>query len=108
MFKSHFQSYVAGIKHHRKAFYALNLEQREHSLELIEEPENKHDPNAIKVIVDGKHIGYVPAKKCKKVKNILHNKIITETRFTHDEDVIAEDEEGIEVDYINRIHIWYK
>ena len=52
------------------------------------------------------HMGVVT--KCKKVKNILHNKTITETRFTHDEDVIAEDEEGIEVDYINRIHIWYK
>ena len=71
MFKNHFHTYVAGIKHHRKAFYALDLEQREHSLELIEDPENKHDPNAIKVVVDGKHIGYVPKEKTAKVRKFL-------------------------------------
>ncbi|MBR2555101.1 MAG: HIRAN domain-containing protein [Aeriscardovia sp.] len=103
MFKSHFHTYVAGIKHHRKAFYALDLEQREHSLELIEEPENKHDPNAIKVIVDGQHIGYVPAKKCEKVKKIL-TKTITETRFVHEENEIDDDN----IDFVNEIHIWYK
>ena len=104
MFKSHFHTYVAGIKHHKTAFYSLDLEQREHQLELVEEPTNKYDPNAIKVIVDGKHIGYVPAKKCKKVKNILHNKTIIETRFVTEVEEIDEDN----LDFINDIHIWYK
>ena len=103
MFKSHFHTYVAGIKHHKQAFYSLNLDRREHSLELIPEPENEHDPNAIKVIVDGQHIGYVPADKCAKVKKIL-SKTITETRFVHEEN---EDEDG-DVEFVNQIHIWYK
>ena len=103
MFKSHFHTYVAGIKHHKQAFYSLNLDRREHSLELIPEPENKHDPNAIKVIVDGQHIGYVPAKECEKVKKIL-GKTITETRFVHEENEIDDDT----IDFVNEIHIWYK
>lgn len=103
MFKSHFHTYVAGIKHHKQAFYSLNLNRREHSLELIPEPENPSDPNAIKVIVDGQHIGYVPVKKCAKVKKIL-GKTITETRFVHEEN---EDEDG-DVEFVNQIHIWYK
>lgn len=39
--------------------------------ELVPEPDNPHDPNAIKVIVDGVHIGYVPAKRTKSIKKIL-------------------------------------
>lgn len=39
--------------------------------ELVPEPDNPHDPNAIKVIVDGIHIGYVPAKRTKSIKKIL-------------------------------------
>ena len=98
MFSSHFHTYVAGIKHHKTNFYNLDLSQREHKLELIPEPTNKHDPNAIKVIVDGKHIGYVPANKCAKVHKIL-TKRITEQCF------ICEEDDG---EYINDIHIWYK
>ena len=30
-------------------------------VKLIPEPKNQHDPNAIKVVVAGQHIGYVPA-----------------------------------------------
>lgn len=41
------------------------------SAKLVSEPDNPHDPNAIKVMVDGIHIGYVPAKKTKSIKKIL-------------------------------------
>ena len=104
MFKKHFHSYVAGISHHKKNFHALNLDQREHPVELVEEPTNKHDPNAIKVVVDGKHIGYVPAKYCKKVKDILHSHTIIETRFVTEVEEIDDDN----LDFVNDIHIWYK
>lgn len=43
-------------------------------IELISEPDNPHDDNAIKVIADGLHIGYVPAEKTGKVKMILTTK----------------------------------
>ena len=40
-------------------------------IELEPEPDNPHDPNAIKVIADGVHIGYVPAKSTKKIGQLL-------------------------------------
>ena len=39
--------------------------------ELEPEPDNPHDPNAIKVLVDGQHVGYVPAAECATVRSIL-------------------------------------
>lgn len=41
--------------------------------DLIPEPDNPYDPNAIKVIVDDIHIGYVPAKRTKSIKKILES-----------------------------------
>lgn len=38
---------------------------------LEPEPTNKYDSNAIKVIVDGEHIGYIPSEKCNKVKELI-------------------------------------
>lgn len=45
-------------------------------VELVPEPDNPHDKNAIKVIVDNVHVGYVPADITEKVKNILDTKDI--------------------------------
>ena len=42
-------------------------------VKLVPEPKNEHDPNAIKVLVNGKMIGYVPAELCLDVKQILHD-----------------------------------
>lgn len=41
-------------------------------VKLIEEPKNKHDKNAIKVLIAGEHVGYIPRDECLHVKNILH------------------------------------
>lgn len=38
---------------------------------LEPEPTNKYDTNAIKVIVDGEHIGYIPSEKCAQVKELI-------------------------------------
>lgn len=32
---------------------------------LIREPTNKHDPNAVKVVIDGKQVGYLPRAEAK-------------------------------------------
>ena len=40
-------------------------------VELVPEPDNPHDPNAIKVVTDGIHIGYIRAKDCEEVKGLL-------------------------------------
>ena len=39
--------------------------------ELVPEPDNPHDPNAIKVMLDGRHVGYVPAEECADVRPLL-------------------------------------
>ena len=43
------------------------------NVELIPEPTNEHDPNAVKVVVDNILIGYVPANKAKRVKKIVED-----------------------------------
>lgn len=40
-------------------------------VELVPDPENEQDKNAIKVIVDGYQIGHVPADKCAYVHGLL-------------------------------------
>ena len=40
-------------------------------VKLVEEPDNPHDSNAIKVIVDGTHIGYIKSGSCSRVRNLL-------------------------------------
>ena len=41
------------------------------SATLVPEPENKYDPNAIAVYVDGKIIGYIKAESTAHVKNLM-------------------------------------
>lgn len=43
------------------------------SVELMPEPSNEHDPNAIKVIVDGVHIGYIKKGSCAHIRNLMAN-----------------------------------
>lgn len=44
--------------------------------ELEPEPDNPHDPNAIKVLANGRHIGYVKAGSCARVhKRIREDRI---------------------------------
>lgn len=41
------------------------------TVELIPEPDNPEDPNAVKVMVDNVHIGYIKAGSCRHVLKIL-------------------------------------
>jgi len=44
--------------------------------ELIPEPTNPHDPNAIKVVIDGQLVGYVKSGSCARIlKLIKENRI---------------------------------
>lgn len=40
-------------------------------VELVPEPDNKKDPNAIKVVVDGAHIGYIKAGSCAHLHKVI-------------------------------------
>ena len=39
--------------------------------ELVPEPDNPHDPNAIMVVLDGQHVGYVPEAECATVRALM-------------------------------------
>lgn len=39
--------------------------------ELIEEPANPYDPNAIKVVLDGMHVGYIKKGSCAHIKKLI-------------------------------------
>lgn len=43
------------------------------NIELVEEPDNEYDPNAVKVIIDGVHIGYIKKGSCSHVKNLIRS-----------------------------------
>lgn len=45
--------------------------KRSSKVELIPEPTNEHDPDAIAVYVDGAHVGYVPASETGEVRQLL-------------------------------------
>lgn len=96
----YFDFNVAGISFHEKEILSMLVEENEEwsmskrdiiecclaeekiyrhggtttNVKLIPEPDNPHDPNAIKVIVDNIHIGYVPAKITNSVKKIMQSK----------------------------------
>lgn len=62
--------------------------------ELIPEPTNAHDPNAVKVIVDGSHVGYIKSGSCSHIKKLLQSGIdlkITSDFFGGNYKLVTED-----------------
>lgn len=55
-----------------KRIYKYN--RRETNAVLVPEPTNEHDHNAIKVVIDNVHVGYIPADQCLEIKKVM-NKI---------------------------------
>ena len=41
--------------------------------ELIPEPDNPYDPNAIKVLIDNVHIGYIKSGSCSHIHKLIKN-----------------------------------
>ncbi len=87
---------VAGVSYHTEELLSLGLENYDFDLakkqlieagmtdervyktefypskcELIPEPENPEDPKAIKVVVDGVHIGYIKKGSCAHIHKLL-------------------------------------
>lgn len=49
------------------------LEFYPHKVELIPEPDNPYDPNAIKVVVDGEHIAYIKKGSCAHLLKLIRD-----------------------------------
>lgn len=43
------------------------------SCELVPEPDNQYDSNAVKVLINGVHVGYIKKGSCSHVKNLLND-----------------------------------
>lgn len=50
--------------------------------ELVEEPDNAHDPNAVMVTVEGEKVGYISADEVPHIKEILHQHDLKEVAAT--------------------------
>ena len=69
------------------------------------DPQNKHDKNAVMVIIAGELVGYVPADMCKQVKNILKGEVKYISSFiggghykqVDDGKIVLKSEQGIKV-----------
>lgn len=56
-----------GYEDEKVYYYDFNPQK----VELIEEPDNEFDPNAIKVVIDNVFVGYIKKGSCTHVKNLL-------------------------------------
>lgn len=88
--------HVAGITHKQKEIFQMAYENEDYSMskkeiidsgkederiykyefdpvhvELIPEPDNPYDPKAIKVVIDGVHVGYIKKGSTSRVRNLL-------------------------------------
>ena len=91
---------VAGVNHHKKEVVSIGIENDDYSLTsaelreeyepgdrifeytfsakpaLVFEPDNPHDPNAIRVEADGVHIGYIKSGSTPHVRKLLESERI--------------------------------
>ena len=58
------ECYSEGERAWKYEFYPTNVE-------LVPEPDNPYDPNAIKVVVDGQHVAYIKRGSCSRILKAL-------------------------------------
>lgn len=89
--QNHTESFdIAGLYYYKDAVKKLLDENGEYigPCLLVPDPDNQHDPNAIKIVVDDVLVGYVPAEECSSVRKLLNNLIDAEATIDIDEDDI--------------------
>ena len=70
--KSLIEEYPFGGKIYEYDFY-------DYKVEFEYEPTNEYDPNAIKVLLDGSHVGYIKKGNCSRLKNLIKSGKINKT-----------------------------
>jgi hypothetical protein len=69
---------VAGVRYRQEAFETAQVKKGD-VVELQPEPTNKFDANAIKVVKDGHHIGYIPKMFTADVHSLIEQSVKTAT-----------------------------
>ena len=76
----HIHTYIAGVKFRgaeaRERITALAPGAR---LTLRPEPDNEYDPNAVKVLAGGVHVGYLPKRDSQNVAKLIADGRVTLT-----------------------------
>lgn len=64
------QDLIAGLGD-KRYFTVYKFSRRRYSVELVPEPTNEHDKNAIMVLFDGLHVGYIPSELTKQYRSAV-------------------------------------
>ena len=78
--------------------------KEEHTVELVLEPENKYDEHAVKVVMDDKHIGYIPKEISHEISLLIQRKEIIDVDVYQ----LGSFKEGDDVIYFLEIEIMLK
>lgn len=63
---------IAGLN--GKNYYAVyKFSRHRYNVQLVPEPTNEHDKNAIKVLFDGLHVGYIPRDLTNQYRSVIDN-----------------------------------
>lgn len=84
-----YEKFVEGDRVYKYNFPELDAQ-------LVPEPENPHDPNAIRVVVDGKTVGYIARNNTARISEIISRGLTVKANITggpHKE--ISENEDGM-------------
>lgn len=79
--KKHYSFDVVGLPYYQDAQAKVGKLGKNTIIEVLPEPDNEHDKNAIKVVVNGQKVGHVPARQCKLVKGVLNLGTLYDTRI---------------------------
>lgn len=64
--------FIAGVQHHQMHKILNQLEEGT-TLDLVPDPENKYDPNAIRIEFEQTMLGYVPKRLSAEVSAVLES-----------------------------------
>ena len=62
--------FIAGVQHHQMASVIKDLSEGD-ELDIVPEPTNQYDPNAVRLEINGTMLGYVPKKFSAEVSAML-------------------------------------
>lgn len=62
--------FIAGVQHHRIQDVIADLDEGT-ELDLVPEPDNKFDPNAVRIMSGETMLGYVPKKFSSEVSSLI-------------------------------------
>ena len=63
--------FIAGVQHHPGMKEVIKDLEVGNTLDLVKDPENKFDPNAVRIEHEGNMLGFVPMKFSSEVVGIL-------------------------------------